>query len=234
MSFQRQYNHEHLDILPKWNIDYNNPAKYLEGGRQTTFDEKYSRRLKDMMANPQKNLTLVKRIYKFKEAFFDNSYHARGRYIGKHTVNDIMEKEALTGCHDHGLIMAGMLRLFGIPSIMIDTTLISGAVEYNNEQSGFIGHVFVEFYLNNKWYLLDSSSGDLTSNYDTANPLIPSRRDSEGFYAMLKGLDSNDCGIYCVEDLMAKQIETAKIIKKEHQNFKLPQYNTKNVKMVDY
>lgn len=190
-------------------IKYDNPQLYLIPGTQSSLNEKYTEEIKAKIGIINNNIDGLATIFRWKQNNF-RSYAAGGQYIGKITVNEIMEKRELSGCHDHALIMASVFRKYGFPAIMVDTAGIQWAINYSKGiQTGLSGHVFVEVYVNNKWILVDTTSGEYIENYDYYNSVIPITKSIEntGYYVLLKGIDPEGYGVTSLEQL-AKYMTT--------------------------
>lgn len=188
---------------PTPQIDYSNPKLYLRPGKQSDLSEQYFNEIKRQIRIGNKDIESVGAIFKWKQSYFD-TYSAGGKFIGKKTVNQIMEEKALSGCHDHGLVLVSILRQYGLPAIMVDTASIQWATDYSEgKREGFRGHVFVEAYVENNWILINSTSGEYIENYDPCNPVIPitDSVESKGYFVLFKGLDPEEYGINSKEQL---------------------------------
>lgn len=153
----------------------------------------------------------IAKIFNWKGSQFDK-YAAGGKYVGKMSVNGLLKQKALSGCHDHGLILVSVLRAYGFPAIMVDSAGIQWAQAYNQgTQNGLSGHIFVEVYTEDKWILIDSTSGEYVEAYDPCNPVIPITKpiESLGYYAILKGLDPAGYGVNSLEALKSTMIDFA-------------------------
>jgi hypothetical protein len=172
-----------------------------------------------------KELSDIKKIFDWKQANF-RYVAAGGRYIGKATAQRIIEGKELTGCHDDALLMSAVLRRYGFPAVMVDTTGIQFSLDYPEKTNMFLGHVFVEVYLYGKWILVDASSGEYILDYDVNNLAIPITKpgESKGYYVMLKGVDPGSYGIRSLDDLTNKQKEYSKKLKEDTSLIKMPDY----------
>jgi len=178
-------------------VDYSNPELYLTSGSQSKLDKQYVDQIKSQIGIGGSGMEGIGMIFKWKQSYF-KKYAAGGKFVGKMTVNQIMEKKELSGCHDQGLILASVFRLFGFLAIMVDTAGIQWALDYSlRTAEGFKGHVFVEVFAMNKWIVVDSTSGKYVENYDPSDPVIPITNPSEskGYYALFKGTDPAGYGI---------------------------------------
>ena len=81
----------------------------------------------------------------------------------KRTAEQIIE-QGLTGCTDYGLVFAALARYKGIPAVFLQAANIDWIkdLKANNENANFIrGHILIEVFIGDKWYLVDSTSGDV-------------------------------------------------------------------------
>jgi hypothetical protein len=206
-------------------IDYSRPENYLAAGTQTALTREDWEKIQPELQFARIDLAALKRLYAWKEARF-KSIGGGGKFVGRHTVRDLLRDRTLTGCHDHGLIVAAILRHCGVPAVFVDATGIEWALEYPDKTQSFRGHVFVEAYLDNAWMLLDSVTGEYVPHYNPLNPLIPLPKpgDPKGFYVMFKGLDPAGYGITGIEQLNRAQAGYASMIRSEMQSFRYPRY----------
>ncbi|SHJ31687.1 transglutaminase domain-containing protein [Desulfofundulus thermosubterraneus] len=167
----------------------------------------------------------IKTILNWKNKNF-HTVPAGGKYVGKITVNEIIQKKQLSGCHDHALLVGSILRKYGFPVVMVDATGIQFSLDYPKKTKSFSGHVFLEVYIDDKWILLDPTSGKYITNYNPFNPIIPIKLGQEykGYYVMLKGLDPDDYGINNIQQLINKQIEYSNIIKNSIDSVSYPNH----------
>ena len=184
-------------------IDYSNPELYLTSGSQSSLNQQYFSEINKQIRIGGNDIENAGKIFGWKQGYF-KTYSAGGKFIGKVTVNQIMGGKALSGCHDHGLVLVSVLRKYGFPAIMVDTAGIQWAFDYSEgKREGFRGHVFVEVYVKDKWILINSTSGRYVENYDPCNSVIPmtDSAESRGYYALFKGLDPEEYGISSNEQL---------------------------------
>jgi hypothetical protein len=204
----------------KINIDYAHPEKYLTGGEQSKLNPENEKIIKDNIVITKLDLIGIIKAVLFKDGYF-GYFTGGGQYIGKLSINDLFKSRKLSGCHDHALIVAGILRLLGYPVIMVDTADINWAKNYsNNPQAGFIGHVVLEVFVENKWILLDPSGGFFSTVYDHDSPVIKTefRNNISELYVLFKGLDTNEYGIHSGDDLRDHLINFADNIDKINLN----------------
>ncbi|MFC1920922.1 transglutaminase domain-containing protein [Chloroflexota bacterium] len=184
-------------------IDYNHPELYLVSGNQSYLDEDCSRIIETQVEVAKSGIEGVAEIFRWKQNYF-GTYSARGALVGKTTINQLIEKKELSGCHDHALVLASVFRFCGYPAIMVDAAGIQWAKDYSEgKQISFSGHVFVEVYIDNNWILVNSTSSEYVENYNPHNPVIPMTNpdESTGYFTMLKGLDPEDYGVTSLQQL---------------------------------
>ncbi len=217
-------------IKESYDIDYDNPEKYIISGTQSTITDEEFANITQQLQLGNINFSTLKKIYNWKNSFFEN-VSAGGKYVGKHTINDLLKNKELTGCHDHGLVLVSLLRKCDVPAILVDATGIDWALQYPEKVKYFLGHVLVELYLYDKWMLFDSINGIYISNYDPTNPIIPitNSMENKGYYVMFKGLDPADYGITDIQQLNDEQKRYAIMIKEEFPNFLFPNYTIEHL-----
>ncbi len=152
-------------------VDYRHPQQYLTQGDQTQISDPS---VLDALRAEEQSIEHLGKIYRWLKAEFEG-YKGGGRTIGVVTVDQLLEERRLSGCNDHGLVFAAVARHLGYPAIMVITNSIAWIDQYQEgEVEGFVGHVFVEIYMNGKWVLIDSTNGwYVEEGYDPTNPVIP-------------------------------------------------------------
>jgi hypothetical protein len=193
-------------LFKDWNgriIDYSNPELFLKPGNQSMINNQNASIIQNQIYSVSHDMAGISAVYSWKDHTFKN-YAAGGIYVGKRTVDKLIESRQLSGCHDHGLLLSSVLRKYGFPSIMVDATGIQWAYDYAKTKSGgFSGHIFVETYLNGRWILINSTSGEYIYEYNPANPVIPMKSpvENRGYYTLFKGFDPEDYGITDIDKL---------------------------------
>jgi len=213
-----------------FNINYNNPEKYIISGNQSKISDKEFVIIQKELKIKQINMSAIKKIYHWKHKSF-NTESGGGKFIGKLTVNDLLKKRTLYGCHDHGLLLVSIFRKYKIPAVYVDATDIKSSFDYPEKTKSIIGHVFVEIYLHKRWFLFDSTSGKYIENYNPTNNLIPIKisNTSKGFIVMFKGLDPENYGITDIKLLINFQKRFSNILKNEKNEISLPNYAIKKL-----
>ena len=114
------------------------------------------------------------------------------------TVKEIFESKTFSGCSDIGLMSASILREKNIPTIYVETASVDWLNKVVNNLAGndvMEGHIFLEIFISNKWYLYDPTRHIVYDNYDNTNNNYPKR-----YYAFAKGFNSNSLGVYNTKD----------------------------------
>lgn len=114
------------------------------------------------------------------------------------TAEQIFDRRTFSGCSDIGLAISPILRYKGIPTIYVESASIEWIkdVQEDNENKELMrGHIFLEIYLNNKWYLYDPTFHLVYGDYDYNNLCLP--RD---YYVFAKGMNSFDIGVHSVKN----------------------------------
>jgi hypothetical protein len=189
------------DYQPAFGIDYAHPELYLVQGTQSQITDPS---VLDDLRTDARSLAHLEEIFHWLKSDFTH-YGARGQTIGVVTVDDLLANRRLGGCHDFGLVYAALARELGYPAVMVRTVSVAWIKQYQADKyESFIGHVFVEVFLDGKWILIDSTNGYfVTDGYDPTNPVIPLKENITGtteeifgFLAERKGIDTWAFGIH--------------------------------------
>lgn len=192
-------------------IDYADPTRYTAPGSQSTLSSANAAAVRAELGELTPNLEAIGIIARWLRTSF-RTEPSGGATIGKTDVNTLIESRALTGCHDGALVLSTILRLYGIPALMVDTAAIQWADEYRAGQvRGFTGHVFVEAYVDG-WILVECGWGQYTADYDPADPVIPAPMmpDPRGYYVLYKGVDPAAYGVTDNDALTARMAAFAR------------------------
>lgn len=198
-----------------YGIDYDNPDKYLQPGKKTTIKAEYLEAIRQEMSVSGKTMDDLRVIFLWKQLKFQKMY-AQGKFIGKSSVNSILKEGLLTGHHDDGLLMVAIFREFGFPAVMVEAVGLQWAYDYKKGKADmFLGHVYVEVFVEGKWILMDTTSNRYIEDYNPLDPVIPlpTKFAPTGFYVMFKGVDTTAYGIKSYGALKKKMKEYAKTIK---------------------
>jgi len=113
------------------------------------------------------------------------SYRAFARTSGQ-----LFSEQLLGGCSDYALAQVTLFRALKIPARLVVTANSEWMLGYQkNDLLMSTGHVFIEAYLEDRWYLVDSTYRFLFTDYDLDLKSYPRQ---EYFYA--RGRDYWDLG----------------------------------------
>ncbi|MFC1784098.1 hypothetical protein ACFL0J_00535 [Candidatus Neomarinimicrobiota bacterium] len=176
-----------------YGIKYDNPQLYLTPGTQSDLNDEYIEEIKTIIGTPGQSIPGILIV----SEWFNQNFtfvNAGGDMIGRKTINELYESKTFYGCHSAALVISGILREFGFPTVMIETASIEWAYNYyDGTIQSFSGHVMTEVYVLEKWILLDND-GTYVEEYDCMNPFI-SRMDDPGLFTYAKGKDIWDYGV---------------------------------------
>ncbi|MFC1859892.1 transglutaminase family protein [Thermodesulfobacteriota bacterium] len=139
------------------------------------------------------------RLYKAVEYFgknfkYDNWYNDKAF---SRTADMLFQNRLLGGCSDYALVQMTLFRALGIPARLVITANVDWMLAYQaNDLLIFKGHVFVEVFLEDRWFLVDSVYLLLFNDY---NPLLPCYPRREYFFARCR--DYWDIGITDISKL---------------------------------
>ncbi|MBQ2640192.1 MAG: transglutaminase domain-containing protein [Bacilli bacterium] len=114
------------------------------------------------------------------------------------TVIDIFNSKTFSGCSDIGFMICSILREKNIPTIYVETAHIDWlkSIDLDLEDKEIMrGHIFLEIYVNNKWYLYDPTYHIVYDNYDNTNNNYP-----RGYYVFAKGENAHFLGVHTIAD----------------------------------
>lgn len=156
---------------------------------------------------------LDKEFYKYFKK--DNSTQKFSR-----NVIDIFNSKTYSGCSDIGLMMASILREKNIPTIYVETAKVEWlekALNHLPESDMMLGHIFLELFIENKWYLYDPTFHIIYDGYNKNNINYP-----RGYIVFNKGLNANELGVFNTKDERKQALE--KISNLDIGKYKKPNY----------
>lgn len=143
------------------------------------------------------------------------------------SVIEIFESKTFSGCSDIGMMMSSILREKDIPTIYVETANVDWL---NNEIKNLPGHelmqghIFLEVFIKDKWYLYDPTFHVVYDNYDSNNNNYPRR-----FCVFAKGENANSLGIHNTKDERALAI--SKLHNFDSDKYVEPNYSEINLKV---
>jgi hypothetical protein len=113
------------------------------------------------------------------------------------TADELYKSRALGGCSDFALVEITLFRAVGIPARMILTANVDWVEQRKRDELAPVeGHSFIEVFLEDRWYLVDSTYRWLYSAYDPKRPGFP-----HGEVFCMRGKDFWDMGLRNAGDL---------------------------------
>jgi len=199
------------ESFPRGRILYDQPQEYAKLTEQTKLSEARAAEVRARFGAGPNDIEKIARIYQWVKANC-TTYEGKGAVVGKQSAEQILQGKQLSGCNDWGVALTCLLRHAGFRSSFLNTAGIQGAKARRNGdlQRLYMGHVFLEVFVADKWIVLDSVTGEYIEDYDHDNPVIPisKRREREtAFFVLQKGRDLWDLGIRDIQvtvDLMAE------------------------------
>ena len=193
-----------MEILNK--VDRDDLESLLENTGQNEMSEE--------MKSFAEALPEIKTIEDLK--FLDEKYYSMFSYeknAGGMRMNlassEIFEKKLYRGCSDIGLSIAPILRYKKVPTIYVDTARLNWI---KNMSANTDGHIFLEVFLDNKWYLYDPTRHLVYDNYNPDNYSLPN-----DYYVFAKGLNAWQLGI-------ADSYEQRHYLKERFNDFDITEY----------
>ena len=167
--------------------DRNNLEAFLVNNGQSEMSKKMLE-----FANTINNLYDIEDLKDLDRKFY--KYFSRNKDTKKfsRTSSEIFESKTFSGCSDVGLAIAPILRYKGIPTIYVESAKVSWINDM--EQKCMEGHIFLEIFIDNKWYLYDPTFRCVYSGYDYNNPGLPRE-----YYVFAKSLNCHDLGVNDVD-----------------------------------
>jgi hypothetical protein len=164
------------------------------------------------------NIDDIKRAY---HIFMTTFNHNKNNQVPKffRTTEEIALSKIWSGCSDAGTIFAPLLRANNIPTVYVQAgnfDWIKELLNNTDKKNSILGHVFLESYISNKWYLIDPTNGFIYDNYNHADLSLP-----KGYYAFSKSLNGHEVGCNSLQN-------NSKIMFDKFKNFDLNKYQNPN------
>lgn len=171
------------------NPDYRHPKSFQRQDIQTRFSPQI-RRLVGLIGDCVSIEQLIKKIYNLVEAAAPVDRSSGGPTIRfKRSASNILTSGFSQGCVDRALAFVTLARKLKIPSLIVDTADLAW-IKTGAQLSPVAGHFYAEVKAGINWYLVDTTTGLIYTNYDLNNYYFPNRR-----IAFFKALSLVDVGI---------------------------------------
>ena len=170
-------------------------------------------------------ITRRERLYNSIDYIWNNFHYAKrfNNKMFKRTAKVLFRDKKLGGCADFALVAATLFRASQIPTRLIMTANADWMSRYKkNSLHITTGHIFLEVYLEDEWYLVDPVFRFLFSEYRQELRSYPRRE-----YFCLRGVDYWALGIYDIADL--DKVYQARALRFDEKLYKDPAYPQKKI-----
>jgi hypothetical protein len=194
--------------FPVKDVDHSNPGVFARPTPQTQLSQKIIEEL-NLLFPGDNTLEKIGKVHNWVRGNFEK-YRGGGRMVAKQSAQQLFEGRKLSGCNDWGLLQTAILRSLKYPVVFMNAVSIQWAKEYRkNISEDFTGHTFLEIYVQERWILMDSTSGHYIEDYDFNDPVLPIHQERGGFFVYQKGLDQWTMGVKSIKDNEKIMIEFA-------------------------
>lgn len=197
---------------PRLKVEHGSKSldRWLRSGEQSEITPEIQELAKKLEAeDPWVTLRRINRWVLTHNKQVKRSRAWRKSVFRKRTAAELLESGEMTGCGDFAVLLAALFRAAGFPTVYVGSLKKDWVRNWvNGNRSGsFMGHSFLEVYVNGEWILVDSTEGYYWKGYDPKNPNLP-----RGYYAYGKGVDPWDLGIKSLPVLLQSMKNIAKKI----------------------
>lgn len=186
-----------------------NVSDWLEYGKQSKVTPAIS-----AITSQISGLNRRERLYKAID-YIHNNFIYDNWYSDKaftQTADELFKTRILGGCSNFALVTVTLFRALEIPARVVLTANVDWMLAYReNNLLISTGHVFIEAYLEDRWYLVDPTYRIIFLDYDPGSHSYPRRE-----YFCLRGKDYWESGITDVSKLNEVMEKTARIFKEEY------------------
>lgn len=202
------------------NIDYSNPEAFLREGELTNFTDRV-KKVADKI-NDEQDLTTIRAIWKELKKMSDKNVKEEKFEL---SADEILENGYLNGCGQYATVFATICRYKGIPAVQVHALNVDYIQKKPVSSSG---HVFVEVFIEDTWYLVDSTTGKIFLDYDVNN-FSYNIGNGIKYYMFAKSIDNADAGI----DSMNKMSNSVRKTFPNKDSFKSELYKDPKYKYID-
>ena len=168
-----------------------NAAPWLNSGSQTLLTPRIKALASQLSAETRRE-----RLYNAVQYIWTNMRYDRwlNSQMFTRTADQLFQDKVLGGCSDFALVKVTLFRALKIPARLVITANVDWMLRYQKDPLFLTtGHAFIEVYLEDRWYLVDSTYRFLFSDYDAALKNYPRRE-----YLCVKGIDYWEMGFTTV------------------------------------
>ncbi len=126
------------------------------------------------------------------------SYDNREAHLSfTRTADELFQTQVLGGCSDFALVQSVLFRALAIPARLVVTADVEWMEKYKENNLYMTrGHVFIEVYLENRWYLVDTAYRTIYLDYQRFQKSYP-----RNLFFCFRGTDYWNIGIKTVDDV---------------------------------
>lgn len=190
-----------------------NPKDYLKEGKQTKITPKIKKLAEKIDGE---RLEFVFNLLIFLQKHLRGLYHSPKKYqdyLKKHhlrkTADEILAERLAPTCGEKALVFATICRAKGIPAKMAEGVLYEFLKDPSDRHVR--SHVFVEVFIEKKWYLVDPSRGLVGINKTLQDFLVP----YAGWEPFWEGIDFWAAGFFEHETFREQTVEFKRKWKKK-------------------
>jgi len=165
-------------------IDYSNHDKYLEIAR--SLGNRAGITSQALKLKGGSDLATIRNVLNWMDR---NLKYDASRAYSWRNFDDAIKEKTYGGCADQGIVCGVLLKGAGIPTIWVKTMDVSWIWDFKKGRSfkSWVGHVFLEVYVDKKWMLLNPGAKTIYKEYSPKACILPGNR-----FAYHKGNDPKD------------------------------------------
>jgi len=192
-------------------------AMCLEGGEQSATTDRIVAEAKSISGANRRERVFRAMVHIWTTFSYDPWLNAEAF---RRTAEELFTSRALGGCSDFALVEITLFRALGIPSRMVITANVDWMYCCSTDPLAMSeGHSFIEVFLEDRWYLVDTTYRYLFGGYDAESSSYP-----HGEYFCRRGKDFWDMGIKSLCDADEIIRRTAANYKEDFQEPRYPKH----------
>ncbi len=169
-------------------------APWLKGGEQSSVTTRIKKVAQKISGDNRRERLFRAMQYVWKVFSYDRRLNTEKF---KRTADELFKSRILGGCSDYALAEITLFRALGIPARMVVTANVDWMYQYQQDRLSMTeGHSFIEVFLEDSWYLVDSTYRLFFTHYNPALGSYP-----HGEYFCGRGRDFWDMGLRSGQDL---------------------------------
>ncbi len=167
---------------------------YLRGSRQSVMTPAIQAIAGQLQADTRRERMLKAVDYIWTHFRYEN----REAHLSfTRAADELFQSQVLGGCSDFALVQSVLFRALGIPARLVITADIDWMEKYKENNLYMTrGHVFIEVFLENRWYLVDTAYRTVYLDYQVFQKSYP-----RNLFFCFRTIDYWDIGIKSVDDV---------------------------------